>query len=115
MQRFFRTTTREVELGGATIPEGEKVLMLLGAANRDPRRRPDPTATTSTARPRGMSRLAPASTRVSGNCWRGSKARRCSRLSARACERIEPDREPTPLLNNTLRGWVWLPVRVAPA
>src|SRR5208282_4930324 len=43
VQTFFRTTTRDVELGGATIPEGEKVLMLLGAANRDPRqwREPD--------------------------------------------------------------------------
>ncbi len=43
VQTFFRTTTRDVELGGAAIPEGEKVLMLLGAANRDPRqwREPD--------------------------------------------------------------------------
>src|SRR3954468_15406360 len=38
VQTFFRTTTRDVEIGGATIPEGEKVLMFLAAANRDPRR-----------------------------------------------------------------------------
>ncbi|MEN3288250.1 MAG: hypothetical protein V7634_2550 [Bradyrhizobium sp.] len=38
VQTFFRTTTREVELGGVAIGEGEKVLMFLGAANRDPRR-----------------------------------------------------------------------------
>lgn len=38
VQTFFRTTTREVELGGHVIGEGEKVLMFLGAANRDPRR-----------------------------------------------------------------------------
>src|SRR5208282_134916 len=42
VQTFFRTTTRDVELGGATIPEGQKVLMLLGAANRDPRKWPNP-------------------------------------------------------------------------
>jgi hypothetical protein len=43
VQTFFRTTTRAVELGGTRIDEGEKVLMFLGAANRDPRRweRPD--------------------------------------------------------------------------
>src|SRR6195952_2133163 len=43
VQTFFRTTTREVEIGGHVIGEGEKVLMFLGAANRDPRRwdRPD--------------------------------------------------------------------------
>jgi 4-methoxybenzoate monooxygenase (O-demethylating) len=37
VQTFFRTTTRAVELGGIAIGEGEKVLMFLGAANRDPR------------------------------------------------------------------------------
>ena len=42
VQTFFRTTTREVLLAGVTIPEGAKVLMLLGAANRDPRKWPEP-------------------------------------------------------------------------
>jgi 4-methoxybenzoate monooxygenase (O-demethylating) len=43
VQTFFRTTTRPVELGGIAVGEGEKVLMFLGAANRDPRHweRPD--------------------------------------------------------------------------
>jgi 4-methoxybenzoate monooxygenase (O-demethylating) len=43
VQTFFRTTTREVDIGGLPIREGEKVLMFLGAANRDPRKweRPD--------------------------------------------------------------------------
>ncbi|MGL9623007.1 cytochrome P450 [Bradyrhizobium sp. U531] len=38
VQTFFRTTTREVEISGYRVGEGEKVLMFLGAANRDPRR-----------------------------------------------------------------------------
>ena len=42
VQTFFRTTTREVEIGGQRIGEGEKVLMFLGAANRDPRRWENP-------------------------------------------------------------------------
>jgi cytochrome P450 len=43
VQTFFRTTTRETVLAGQPIDEGEKILMFLGAANRDPRRweRPD--------------------------------------------------------------------------
>ena len=43
VQTFFRTTMREVEIGGVRIDAGEKILMFLGAANRDPRRwsRPD--------------------------------------------------------------------------
>ena len=38
VQTFFRTTTREVTVGGVTIGAGEKVLLFLAAANRDPRR-----------------------------------------------------------------------------
>lgn len=43
VQTFFRTTTREVQLSGVNLPEGEKVLLLLASANRDPRHwdRPD--------------------------------------------------------------------------
>jgi 4-methoxybenzoate monooxygenase (O-demethylating) len=43
IQTFFRTTTREVEIGDIALGEGKKVLMFLGAANREPRRweRPD--------------------------------------------------------------------------
>jgi cytochrome P450 len=37
VQTFFRTTTCSVDIGGVPIDEGEKVLMFLGAANRDPR------------------------------------------------------------------------------
>lgn len=38
VQTFFRTTTRAVAIDGHEIGAGEKVLMFLGAANRDPRR-----------------------------------------------------------------------------
>lgn len=43
VQTFFRTTTQVTALGGHKIDEGEKILMFLGAANRDPRKweRPD--------------------------------------------------------------------------
>jgi 4-methoxybenzoate monooxygenase (O-demethylating) len=41
VQTFFRTTARDVEVDGTTIPEGAKVLLLFAAANRDPRRWPD--------------------------------------------------------------------------
>jgi cytochrome P450 len=42
VQTFFRTTTREVEVGGVTMAAGEKVLLFLAAANRDPRRWENP-------------------------------------------------------------------------
>ena len=38
VQALARTTTRDVELHGVSIPAGRKVLLHFGAANRDPRR-----------------------------------------------------------------------------
>jgi hypothetical protein len=37
VQLLFRTTTRQVRLGAIDLEEGEKIMLLLGAANRDPR------------------------------------------------------------------------------
>jgi len=42
VQTFFRTTTKDVEIGGCKVGAGEKILMFLGAANRDSRRWADP-------------------------------------------------------------------------
>jgi cytochrome P450 len=42
VQTFFRTATRETALGGIPVAEGDKVLMFLGAANRDPRKWENP-------------------------------------------------------------------------
>src|SRR3984893_4035309 len=42
VQTFFRTTTKDVEISGCRIGEGRKILMFLGAANRDPRRWENP-------------------------------------------------------------------------
>ncbi|RBY84070.1 cytochrome P450 [Blastococcus sp. TF02A-30] len=36
LQLFERTATTDVEIGGITVREGEKIAALLGAANRDP-------------------------------------------------------------------------------
>jgi cytochrome P450 len=36
VQGLARTTTRDVEIDGTTIPAGRKVLLLYGSANRDP-------------------------------------------------------------------------------
>lgn len=42
VQFVFRRTTREVELGDTKIPEGARVMQLIGSANRDESRFPDP-------------------------------------------------------------------------
>jgi cytochrome P450 len=42
VQCLFRATTKEVSVGGVTIPARAKVAVLYGAANRDPERWDDP-------------------------------------------------------------------------
>jgi cytochrome P450 len=42
VQGLARTTTRDVEIGGVTIPAGDQVLLLYGSANHDETVFPDP-------------------------------------------------------------------------
>ena len=102
-------------LGDVTIPEGAKVLMLLGAANRDPRKWPDPDRydiDRSTAGHVGFGAgvhmcVGQLLARLEGEVLLGALAR--------AFASLEPDGEPAPLMNNTLRGWVRMPLRATAA
>src|SRR4029079_15641688 len=115
VQTFFRTTTREVELSGHRIGEGEKVLMFLGAANRDPRRWENPDSYDVTRR-------------TSGHVGYGSVIHMCvgqlvARLEgetmlaalARKVGSIEITGPVKRRYNNTLRGLESLPVTITPA
>lgn len=42
VQLVARMATEDIQVGGKTIPAGAKLMLLLGAANRDPRRYEDP-------------------------------------------------------------------------
>jgi cytochrome P450 len=53
IQLVFRTVTREVEIRGVRIPQGAVVAPLLGSANRDERRFPDPDRFDPRRDPRG--------------------------------------------------------------
>jgi 4-methoxybenzoate monooxygenase (O-demethylating) len=115
VQTFFRTTTRETELGGERVDEGEKVLMFLGAANRDPRRWDRPDDYDIGRRAAGHvgfgsgihACVGMALARLEGECVLSALARRA------AC--IEITGEPRRRYNNTLRGLASLPVRLVPA
>jgi 4-methoxybenzoate monooxygenase (O-demethylating) len=115
VQTFFRTTTRTVAVGGIPLDEGEKVLMFLGAANRDPRHweRPEDYDITR---------------RVVGHVGFGSGIHQCvgqllARLEgecvlsalARKAASIEITGPPRRRYNNTLRALASLPVAIRPA
>jgi cytochrome P450 len=115
VQTFFRTTTRDVDIGGFTVPEGEKVLMFLASANRDPRRWDQPDR-------------YDISRRTSGHVGFGSGIHMCvgqlvARLEgevllaalARKVAAIEITGPVKRRFNNTLRGLESLPVTFKPS
>ncbi len=115
VQTFFRTTTRPVELGGIAVDEGEKVLMFLGAANRDPRHweRPDDydinrRAVGHVGFGSGIHQcVGQLLARLEGECVLSALARKVASI-----EITGPIRR---RYNNTLRALASLPVTVRPA
>ncbi|GAB3347404.1 cytochrome P450 [Modestobacter lapidis] len=116
VQTFFRTTTRDVEVAGTTIPRDTKVLLFLGSANRDPRQWGEDADVLDIGR------------RAAGHVAFGMGVHQCvgqpvARLEtelvltalAQRARAIEPAGDPVPKLNNTLKGWASVPVRLVPA
>jgi cytochrome P450 len=114
VQTFFRTTTRDVDIGGYGVSEGEKVLMFLGAANRDPRRWADPDRYDITRKTSGhvgfgsgihmcVGQLV---ARLEGEAMLGALARKVATI-----EITGPIKR---RYNNTLRGLESLPITLKP-
>lgn len=114
VQTFFRTTTKSVDVSGTHLGEGEKVLLLLAAANRDPRRWDKPDVFDVRRRATGHMTF--------GTGIHGCVGQAVARLEAEAIlaamlkrvARIEMIGEPERRFNNTLRGLNSLPLRVHP-
>jgi len=113
VQTFFRTTTRDVEVGGVRLGEGEKVLLFFAAANRDPRRWERPDQFEVHRRATGHMSF--------GTGIHGCVGQAVARLESEALfgallkrgVAFELTREPTRRLNNTLRGFDRLPLRLS--
>lgn len=112
VQTFFRTTTREVELGGQQIDEGQKILMFLGAANRDPRKWDHPDEYDIERRNAGHvgfgygihQCVGQVLARMEGECVLSALARKVACIEITGAERRR--------YNNTLRGLASLPMRL---
>ena len=72
VQTFFRTATRDVDIDGVVIPDGHKVLLVLAAANRDPRRWVDAGPVRPVPRPVGTRRLRHGHPPVCGSARRAT-------------------------------------------
>jgi 4-methoxybenzoate monooxygenase (O-demethylating) len=113
VQTFFRTTTRAVDVSGVRLGDGEKVLLFLAAANRDPRRWDKPDTFDVRRRATGHMTfgtgihgcVGQAVARLESEAILGALSRRVVSFELTGEPRLRP--------NNTLRGFDTLPLRVA--
>ncbi|MEW2357097.1 cytochrome P450 [Spirillospora sp. NPDC029432] len=115
VQTFFRTATGDTEIAGTVIPDGRKILMFLGAANRDPRRWAEPDAFDLGRDPSAHVGFGMGLHQCVGQHVARLEAEAVLTALAARVERIELDGPPERHLNNTLRAWASMPVRVRPA
>ena len=112
VQTFFRTTARDVVLGGTPIPEGRKVLMFLAAANRDPRRWDDPDRYDITRNAAGHVGFGAGIHMCVGQVLARLEGEVMLEALARHVARLELAGPPRRRHNNTLRGLTSLPLRL---
>jgi cytochrome P450 len=112
VQTFFRTATRDIRVGDALIHDGEKILMFLGSANRDPRRWERPEEY-DIGRPNAghvgfgsgiHGCVGQVLARLEGEVVLGALARKAAGIEITGPARRR--------YNNTLRGLASLPVRL---
>src|SRR5712672_2103378 len=115
VQTFFRTTTKDVEISGCKVGAGEKILMFLGAANRDPRRWADPDRYDITRKTSGHVGFGSGIHMCVGQLVARLEGETFLAALARKVARIEISSTPTRRYNNTLRGLDSLPVTITPA
>lgn len=112
VQTFFRTTTREVEVAGTVLPEGQKVLLFLGAANRDRRRYENPERFDVRRKPTGHVAFGTGIHGCVGQLVARLEAEVIFRALVERVEAIELADKPTRKLNNTLRSLGTLPIEL---
>jgi 4-methoxybenzoate monooxygenase (O-demethylating) len=115
VQTFFRTTTRPVEIGEVAVDEGEKVLMFLGAANRDPRHWERPDEYDITRRTIGHVGFGSGIHQCVGQLLARLEGECVLSALARKVASIEIAGPPRRRYNNTLRALASLPVMMGPA
>ncbi|MDV6271027.1 cytochrome P450 [Rhodococcus globerulus] len=116
VRQIWRTPSRDLEVAGIPIREAQKIMLVMGAANHDPDRwgptagdfdvERDSSAQLSFGRGIHQCVGAPIA-RMEADVLLGTLAKRVKKI-----ERVGKS---VPLLNNSLRGWSSIPVRVEAA
>ena len=104
VQTFFRTTTKSAELGGTSLEPGRKLLLFLGAANRDPRKWENPDCYDVERTTYGHVGFGVGIHMCVGQLLARLEGEVVLKAIARHVRAIEILEEPKRRLNNTLRG-----------
>ncbi|WP_216635566.1 cytochrome P450 [Croceicoccus bisphenolivorans] len=113
-QTFFRTASRDVRVAGVDIPEGSKVLLFLGAANRDPRKWSDAETFDITRSASGHVGFGFGIHQCLGQMMARQEAEMVLNALLPRVRRIEPAGDPGRVLNNTLHALGSLPITFVP-
>ena len=112
--QFFRTTPKPTTFGGTTIPEGTKVLMQFYAANRDPRRWPNPDQFDITRNTTGHVGFGFGIHHCLGQVVARKQMAAILEALLRRARSIRLAEEPTRRLNNQAHVFAKLPIEVVP-
>jgi cytochrome P450 len=112
VQTFFRTATRAIRVGDVTVPNGKKILMFLGSANRDPREWTEPDHFDLTRNPSGHVGFGMGIHQCVGQHVARLEAEAVLTAMVKRFRRIELTGTPRRHHNNTLRAWGSLPIAV---
>lgn len=116
VRQIWRTPARDLEFEGIALREGQKTMLVLGAANRDPQRwGEDADAFDLTRDASGHVALGRGIHACVGAPIARLEADVLLSTLARRVRTIEPAGEPQRLLNNSLTGFTTTPVRITPA
>lgn len=112
LQVLFHTTSRDLELGGVAIPEDSKVMMFLGAANRDPLRWENPDEFLVTRDPSGHLGFGMGIHQCVGQHVARLEATCMIQALAAKVSRFEATGPAVRVINNALQSYSSMPMRL---
>lgn len=115
IQNVCRQTMREVEIDGVTVENDAKILILLGAANRDPEQWPNPDVFDVTRQTMGQLALGTGVHMCIGQMIARLEGEAVLKAMLKHVGTLELAGPSTRRLNNNLRSMATLPLRVTAA
>lgn len=112
---FYRTTTKDVELGGAALSKNQKICVFIGSANRDPRRWERADVFDVTRRAAGNLAFGTGIHGCAGQMMARLEGEIVLTALAKRIKTIRLEGPPVVHYNNSVRGYDSLPISVSAA